>query len=365
MCTTSNPAPTGGCTGLRRSARRLGPSPLIGAIAAAVLSSGPLTTTAWACDSATLRDAAYDEPRDMHRLCVMGRQNDAAAGNLHDRLAAWIGASGAGLNLQLISVAVDDPNVPWAEYGIPSAPPSSPVVVLAGRRTIDRKSFFVDHWDPEPSDADLEALKSSPLRETIRQQVGQRMALLLYVPGTGPDSGSAEQVVNATATAWSKKEPAGVTVIRGDRADRRERVLLAFAGIRPSGPDWVAVVFGRGKLMPPLQGAEITEACLNEQLESLLAECTCMRSPASLGVDLLMPWNEAADKAVVKLRTDAAPPRKAALDRSVAEIVRPDAGRRVWRSIVGTLVVISIGTGVVAGILLYRRSQGETQGLVP
>ncbi|MHC4797794.1 MAG: hypothetical protein ACYTF1_14220, partial [Planctomycetota bacterium] len=36
-----------------------------------------------ACDYYCLRDAAYDRPRDIHRLCVFGKQNDPEAEKIH------------------------------------------------------------------------------------------------------------------------------------------------------------------------------------------------------------------------------------------------------------------------------------------
>ncbi|MFV2068114.1 MAG: hypothetical protein ACC645_14160, partial [Pirellulales bacterium] len=91
-----------------------------------------------ACDDVTVRDAAFQAPRDMHRLCVMHRHDDPAAEERVAALRDWLAASAAGLNIEVVSVDVDAPDVEWSEYAIPSAPPDLPVVVLAGRRTADR-----------------------------------------------------------------------------------------------------------------------------------------------------------------------------------------------------------------------------------
>ena len=318
------------------------------------LAVGDAVRLVCACDT-TVRDAAYEDPRDVHRLCVMGKSGDPSTRHLGEELVNWLGSAGSGLNLELIHVSVDDPNARWTDYGIPSAPPSWPVVVLAGRRTLDRTSFFIDHWEPGPTDAELERLRTSPARERIRQEVGRRLALLLYVRGTDPTAGAAEKVLESTVNAWGKKEPAGLEIVRVDRADQRERLLLSFIGAPPSGPDWVAVVFGRGKLMPPLQGPEITESRLDELLQALVGECTCLRSPASMGVDLLMLWDEALDRRVVKLRTLDDPQTSRSADRVVGRVENGGTGDRLLRRTLRTLGAVSLLVGVITAVVLVRR----------
>lgn len=315
--------------------------------------------TARACETATVRDAAYTEPRNVHLLCVIGKTGDSAVHDVRHRLATWLKSSGVGLNLELTTISADDPNVRWSDYGLPSAPPSSPVVVLAGRRTLERKTFFIDHWEPAPSVAELEELKASPIRDAIRQEVGRRLALLLHVRGTEDGPGEAEKAIEATAAAWSKKEPTGVGVVRVDRTDRRERLLLSFMGVRERGPDWVAVVFGRGKLTPPLQGSEITEDRLNELLAPLVGECTCLRSPASMGVDLLMPWDAEADKSVVKVRTGDEPDKGTATRRQDPTVAASATGYGVLRSSVWTMLALFVTVCVVAAVVFRRQSNRQ------
>jgi hypothetical protein len=88
-----------------------------------------------------------------------------------------------------------------------------------------------------------------------------------------------------------------------DRSDPAERVLLSFMAIEDSGPEWTAVIFGRGKMMPPILGDDITEAELDRQLETLVGECTCLRSASSFGVDLPMIWGATEDAQIVPLRS--------------------------------------------------------------
>lgn len=260
---------------------------------------------ATACFDLTVRDAAFGQPRDMHLLGVMAAADDPAGEKIYLRLEQWLNDSGQDLNIELNRVDTDDPDTPWEDYGIPSAPPVLPVVVLAGSgsASLRRPNFVVDHWEPGPKNEALEVLKSSPARESIRGEVGHRLAVLVYVPGNDNQDNSAADVIDSVVRTWSEREPLGISVVRVERSDKRERLLLSFMGMRRTGPDWVGVVFGQGKLMPPLRGQEITEESLNTMLETLLGQCSCLQSPTALGIDIPMDWDEACDESVVALRS--------------------------------------------------------------
>ena len=309
-----------------------------------------------ACEYGCVRDAAFEEPRDVHRLCVIGNAEDPIARAIHERLAAWLASSAAGLNVELCRLNADDPQVKWEEYGLPSAPSSLPVVALWGRRTLERTNFFIDHWEPAPTEQELEALKSSPAREAIRQKVGRQLALLLYVPGTDVNAGRAQKVIDTVVKTWAAKQPVGLAVVRANRADQRERLLLSFAGIKPTGPDWVAAVFGRGKFLPSLEGPAITEAALNELIDPLMGECTCLRSASSLGVDIPLIWDKGLDELVVRLRTggDDAPPKVAASD-----VLAQSAGRHPWVTTVWTSAVL-VAAVALAAAMMWRKSRQVT-----
>ena len=55
----------------------------------------------------------------MHRLCVFGREGEAAAIAEYERLSAWLDGDGLALNLQLESVVIDSPDMDWSQYGMP------------------------------------------------------------------------------------------------------------------------------------------------------------------------------------------------------------------------------------------------------
>jgi hypothetical protein len=176
-----------------------------------------------------------------------------------------------------------------------------PVVALIGRQQAHDRTFYITHWEPGPTDDELAALLSSPARQTIRDRVINHIAVLLYVPGTEPGAGDAESLLDTVAKRYVDRGLEGVSVLRIGRTDPNERLLLSFAGVPPTGPDWVGVVFGRGKFMTPLQGANITDSTLTDVIEQVAAECTCVQTAGRMGVDIPMQWDEALDETVLAL----------------------------------------------------------------
>jgi len=270
--------------------------------AAALLAASLFVPAAQGCEDQIVRDAAFGFPRDVHILAVMAPAGDPRGGEIYDRLEQWSSESGRDLNVALCRIDPEDPGVRWQDYGIPSAPPSTPVVVMTGSGSPGRPNFLIDHWEPGPDEADLRVLESSPARERIRSELARRLAVLVHVPGNESTPGAVGELVASVAESWSGKEPSGVAVVRLERSDERERLLLSFMGARRTGPDLVGVVFGRGKMMPPLRGEGITRERLNELLGVLVGDCSCLQSPGSLGADLPLIWNESHDQAVVALR---------------------------------------------------------------
>jgi hypothetical protein len=206
--------------------------------------------------------------------------------------------------VDLVRVPADGPEVRWREYGIPSAPPSLPVVVLAGPPDGPEgkgRSFFIDYWEGGPTDDDLALLVNSPARAALQKTLGKQIAAILYVRGTTEGAGDAEGLLQATVKKWSTIGKPGLTVVPVDRADRKERLLLSFIGVKAEGPDWVGIVFGRGKFMEPLAKSEITAAELDDRIESVMAKCTCLQDSRNLGVDIPMLWHRDLDDTVVRL----------------------------------------------------------------
>ena len=103
---------------------------LAGCLLAAIFSFVP---QAQACFNLTVRDAAFQEQRNMHLLGVIAAADDPAGEEIFLRLEQWLGSSGQNLNIELHRVDADNTDTPWGDYGIPSAPPELPVVVLSGK----------------------------------------------------------------------------------------------------------------------------------------------------------------------------------------------------------------------------------------
>ena len=114
--------------------------------------------------------------------------------------------------------------------------------------------------NPDPLEPLLRSCKDGAMKE----KVVDHWAVILYSAGTGPEAGAGRDVVDRVRREWNQKQPPGIEVVEFDRSDPGERLLRAFTGIKPAGPDWAGILFGRGFLMaPPLRGKEITEENLN------------------------------------------------------------------------------------------------------
>lgn len=249
-----------------------------------------------ACERGTVWDAAFHAKRDMHRLCIFANESDEQAAEIQERLARWMESDGKNMNIRLERVNADDPAADWKSYGIPSAPPKLPAVALIGEFPRPKRAFVIDHWEPAPADEELAVLRTSPVREAAASAAVDNWAVILYSASSGGASEAHDTAVANVVKSWNETRPPGVELIRFDRNDPRERILCRFAGITTATPDWVGVVFARGKLMaPPLYGDEITEAAVNELLERLPVPCTCLQDSLTYGLDMPIDWAPALD----------------------------------------------------------------------
>ena len=263
--------------------------------------------SAWPCDT-TVRGKAFEEVRDVHRLCVIADGPAAQSLASDSQLQQWRSGSGQWFNAELLHLDARDEKIEWLEYGMPSAPADLPVVVLAGLDRASRRRFVIAHWQPGPTPEELDRLTGSPVREAIQREVGKRWAVLLHSPAADGRTSRASDILDATVRAWAEQHPPGVSLVRLDRADPRERLLVSFIGLQPSGPDWVGVVFGRGKLMvPPLEGDGISSESLQMLLSRLTEICSCLQPPSMMGVDIPMTWEPELEKSVVSLVAPGAP----------------------------------------------------------
>ena len=322
-------------------------------------------STAWACDSGTVRDAAFHAPRDVHRLYLIANRDDADADAMEQRLETWLEGNGKDLNVELVRIAADDPSVRWTDYDIPSAPSDVPVVALIGQFPSPPRAFVIDLWTPGPSDEDLAVLTDSPVRQRIREGLLNYWAVVVLAAQAGDSAAAFQPMLEAVTKRWAEEQSPGVTVVRLDRTDPRERTLCSFAGIRPDGPVWAGVVFGRGRLLaPPLEGDSVTEAHLNQLIAGLAAQCTCLQESLVMGLDVPLTWNEALDAQVVAL----APPQgyvEMTIDDQVAAIETqleaevPDEAGGVLAITLVPLALAALAALAAVALVVWRiRRQG-------
>lgn len=325
----------------------------------------------FACDSGTVRDAAYHAVRDVHKLYLIANEGDAASDEAYRRIEAWKAERGKDLNIEIGRIAADDPAVSWTDYGIPSAPPSVPVTALFGQFESPRRSFVIDHWEPGPADEDLAVLLDSPGRQRLREALTQAWVVLLYSPAPGGKGDAAiEKAFDAVSRRWAVEQSPGIQVVTFDRTDPRERIPVGFAGIKPDDPAWVGVVFGKGKLLaPPLRGEDITEANVNRLVESLAAQCTCLQESMTIALSIPMLWDEALTSKVVGLApvqgyTEIAldgPSREEKVVERIREDVSKD-DRGVFRRVASTLAVAGGVVIVCMGFVFWRHHRRNVEG---
>ncbi len=305
-----------------------------------------LPAPAFPCDT-TIREEAFSRDRDTHRLAFMSGPRETSDQAAYSQMANWLENEAENFNAKLEWVNTDDPDTAWEKsYGIPSAPPSLPVAVLVGKdKTESSRAFVIDHWEPSPGQDDLAAMLDSPVRKAIRRDLGGRWAVLLYSPGVAPDAGPGLSVAESIAKKWSESHPPGVSIVTLDRDDPAERLLVNFAWIAPGGPDWLGIVFGRGKLMaPPLQGEEIGEGNLDGMITQVMEACTCMRPPDRMGVDIPMTWEPDLELTILDLESDLPPPEKSADILSAKEISPRE--QNYWM-----ITLIALGAAAAVAIL--------------
>ncbi|HOZ49665.1 MAG TPA: hypothetical protein PLO37_22315 [Candidatus Hydrogenedentes bacterium] len=319
-----------------------------------------------ACEDGSIRMAAFAEDRDVHRLCVIADAADPQGETVSTRLCAELTSLASELNITVERVPADDPAFEWQALALPSAPPERPVTVLVGWDGVGRRPFVIDHWTPAPTPEELGAIIASPVRDALREAVPTHWAALLYAPAVPPAGGQARPLIEGIAKRWTEENPPGLRVVEMDRSDPRERLLCAFIGLDPEGPDWAGIVYGKGKLMaPPFEGESITEENLNALVAKLLEPCTCLQAGTRLGVDIPLRWAKAHDKAVVALGTDAY--EEAALPgvgSAPAGGQPSDMGRRLPMLALAAVAVsvLAVAAGAVVVVWQSRRGSGREQG---
>jgi len=313
---------------------------------------------ALACEYLTVRDAAFQEPRDIHRLVLLTAAGDSGIEAMETEIQSWLREREGTLNLEFVKVDVDREGIDWSDFGIPGPPPSTPATVLVGTNQRTRERFFVRHWEPAPNKEDLEKVVSSPFRSSLVSPLLESVAVLVHVPGNQEKREEVPEILNRIEKDWDEREKAGISVVTLDRENLQEELVLSFLGIPSTGSDWVGILFGRCKAMDPWMGGDINESELNGQLETLVGECGCLQTAGALGVDLPMIWTEEMDSKRVPLRVPVEEDEATAL-----------AGIRESRVIGGPiLMLVALLVAVLsisAGLLLARRHRTSSPLATP
>jgi len=260
----------------------------------------------WACNTGSVRDAAFTTTRDTHRLCVIALETDATIEPEYARLEAWFSQHAEDLNVRLERIDPSDDDIDWRMYGLPSAPPEIPVTVLIGASSALARPFVIQHWNPSPSDADLARLLTTPAIAQAKKTLVDEWASVIYAPAVNEGNEETWQALKVVEKRWDEEQAPGISVVKLDRANPEEALFCAFAGIKEDTPGWLAVMFGRGMLLaPPLIGDDITEDNLEALLSQLTVPCTCLQETLGIGVNMPMRWEKALDARFAELEKAA------------------------------------------------------------
>ena len=166
-------------------------------------------TPVFACEI-RVRDSAFRTTRDVHKLCVIGTTDDASADAIHDQLTQWLESTDGTLNLDVVRIRADDPELDWRTVGIPSAPPTMPVTVLVGRDNGIGEYFLIDHWEAAPSDVELAAVRDSPIRGQLATELASHLAVLVFAPSVPSSQHPADAHFDRCVSLSTRHVPKGV-----------------------------------------------------------------------------------------------------------------------------------------------------------
>jgi hypothetical protein len=277
------------------------------------------TPGADACNSGSVRDAAFEDRRDMHRLVFFSQGAAPADDSLYAPVEAWFADhKDRNLNLRIERINGEAPGISWEEFGMPAAPPVLPVTVLAGTSRLISRPFVITHWDPAPESADLDLFFASPSLKKAKETIVDEWAVVLYAPADG----SRREELETALHAWSEANPPGVSMAEIDRSDPAEKLFRAVANIQEETPDTAGVLFGKCKLMAPLlKGEEINQDNIHGLLGRLAEPCTCMEDAIGLGLDLPVFWEPELDRRFAELETAARGYREITFEEQVQGLV--------------------------------------------
>jgi hypothetical protein len=244
---------------------------------------------AYACDTGTVRDAAFNSVRDNYWIGMVYESSDTEAQALYDGLAGWLEKQGTALNIQVEHIQPEDAMYLRLRHGVATSPTLLPVAYFTGRHPVEQRPVVFHGWTPSPEVAMLEQMRDNKVLAAIREHSSDFWAVVLYSRGVGVDK---RGEIEKTGTKWKQNHAPGIApIIEFDRKDPSNRLLCAVAGIKENGEDWAGVVFGKGRLLlPALEGDDITSNELDKLINRITLPCTCLQQDMVLGIDLPMFW---------------------------------------------------------------------------
>ncbi len=256
-----------------------------------------ITPALWACNSGTVRDAAFQSRRDLYMLAVFGPEKDGKTDTIAADLEKWLLPQSDLLNIRIERVHTDSPEVDWKRYGLKKSPELLPTVALIGRFSLLQESYCLKQWHPKPASEALERLGTSPALEAAKEHLVHVWGVLLFSPSPDEPDPAVKATLEAVEKRWDKEHAPGIRMVTLDRTDPKEAILCKLAGLDEDSLDWVCVLFGRGKLLlPPLEGEDISAQRLEQLLNQLTVPCTCIQDTTTTGLDLPLRWEKTLDE---------------------------------------------------------------------
>ncbi|MCX7804612.1 MAG: hypothetical protein N3A38_05410, partial [Planctomycetota bacterium] len=160
-----------------------------------------------------------------------------------------------------------------------------------------------------------------------------------------------------------------VAVLRLSRSDPAEsgfvRLLLALAGRGETGKEPIAFpTFGRGRILEPLVGDDISEDAAYSALAFICGDCVCAIKEMQPGIDLLtsVSWPELLEFAKSPEELDR---RLPPLGPEAASAAQPPAGGAKTgdaetKVAIGIVLMVAAGLviAVAATVVILRRGEG-------
>ncbi len=270
-----------------------------------------LASMSCACDTPVYEYALTQWPADEYEFIAFHRGNAGAKAALAELRAATDGAANLAVRESDLAqgrlyeeLLVDHPaaSMPWLIVRYPARPEPAGD---GGRQAVTSRRVA---WaGPLEKNTASEWLKSPARQEIARLLLTGPMAVWLLLECGDRARDEAAHTLLARELARLERtlklpEISGVTstnkisfaVVRLSRTDSRERALnVMLAGLGPepatrTGEPVVYPIYGRGRVLPALAGADINETMIAKDAEFVTGSCSCEVKSENPGMELLI-----------------------------------------------------------------------------